>query len=41
MFVRAHKMADELVAAWRSPVSGRVQEAIRRFFAELYKQLEK
>jgi hypothetical protein len=41
MFVRAHKMAEELIAAWRSPVSGKVQEAIRRFFAELYKQLEK
>ena len=41
MLVRSHKMAEELVAAWRSPVSEKVQEAIRRFFAELYKQLEK
>ena len=41
MLVRAHNKAEELVAAWRSPISGKVREAIHRFFAELYKKSEK
>jgi trimethylamine:corrinoid methyltransferase-like protein len=41
MLARAHSKVEELVAAWKSPVPGKVQEAIQRFFADLYNKIEK
>ena len=40
MLERAHEKAEAIVADFESPVSGNVQEALRRFFHDEYARLE-